>query len=472
MATALAAKGLARGVKALLGLHAWNHLGLDGLFGEELDVTDLAAVAEFGKGHGQTVTPGAAGAANAVGVVLGLHRQAEVEDVGDGGHVDAASGHIGGHQNLHLPIAQRHQAAVAQPLAEGAVQGHGGKAGLLQFGGQAVALDLGAGEHDGLVDGRVAQPVVEQLALVLGVVGPEQHLFDVGMFFLRAVDLHFVHARTIVMHDTHGQLLDARRKCRTEHHGLSPLAGELVDLGQVVGEAQVQHAIGLVDHQKLDLIELDLHRALQVQQTAGGGHHQMGVLQLGDLQLVGDATDHVGNAQATAVLDQLDGVVRHLLGQFTRRAQHQRAGHGGLEVARIGRVFPSGALGRLLATGDGVCTGLVVFSLGLGFGGGLLHDQGVEYGQQKRGGFAAASLAGDHQIVVAMVRLIVGRQSQRDGARLHGGGLGVAQVGHRLDQLVRQTQLNEAIGFVGARRFGHVVQKVLRKRQLGLQVVY
>jgi hypothetical protein len=67
-------------------------------------------------------------------------------------------------------------------------------------------------------------------------------------------------------------------------------------------------------------------RALQVQQAAGRGDHEVGVLQAGDLHLVRHAAHHVGDAQALAMLDQVDGVVRHLLREFARRAQDQRAG--------------------------------------------------------------------------------------------------------------------------------------------------
>ena len=83
----------------------------------ELNVADAAAVSELGKGHGQTVAPCAAGAANAVGVVLSLHGQTKVEHVGDGGHINTARSYIGRHQDLYLPLAQGHQTAVAQALA-------------------------------------------------------------------------------------------------------------------------------------------------------------------------------------------------------------------------------------------------------------------------------------------------------------------------------------------------------------------
>ena len=138
--------------EVLGGFQARNHVGLERLAAVAFDVENLAAVAEFGKGHGQAIAPGTARAANAVGVVLGLHRQAEVEDVGDGGHINATCRHIGGHQNLHLTIAQRHQAAVAQALAECAVQCDSGKAFLLQVLGQAIVFASTQVECDGLAN--------------------------------------------------------------------------------------------------------------------------------------------------------------------------------------------------------------------------------------------------------------------------------------------------------------------------------
>ena len=135
------------------------------------------------------------------------------------------------------------------------------------------------------------------------------------------------------MHDAHGQLLNARRKSGAEHHGLLTLACELVDVGQVVREAQVQHAVGFVNHQEFDLVEFDLHGALQVEQTARCGHYQVGILKFGNLQLVRHTAHNVGHAQAAAMLDQIDCIVSHLLGQFTCRANNQGTRCGRFEVA-------------------------------------------------------------------------------------------------------------------------------------------
>ncbi len=323
------------------------------------------------------------------------------------------------------------------------MQRDGRKALLLQVIGQAVAFDLRAGEDDGLIDGAVAQPVVQQLALVLGVVGPVQRLLDVGVLFLRGVDLHPLHAGAAVVHDAHGQLLDARGEGGAEHHGLLARSRQVVDLGQVIGKAQIQHAVGLVHDQELHLVQLDLLRALQVQQAAGRGHDQVGVLQTGDLHLVGHAAHHVGDAQALAVLDQLDGVVRHLLRQLARGAQDQGARRGGLEAARLHGVLALGALRRGLAASGGLGGGTLVLGPGGRLGLGLLLDQRVQHGQQEGGGLTAARLAGDHQVDEA-ASVLPRAHGQGDDLVLHGGGLGVAQVAHGLHQLGRQAQADEA----------------------------
>jgi len=152
------------------------------------------------------------------------------------------------------------------------------------------------------------------------------------------------------------------------------------------------------------------------------------------------------------MLDQLDGVVRHLLRKFARRAQDQGAGRGGLEMARIGRVLALGALRSRFAFGSSLGSRALV-SRALFFGGlGLLLEQGVQHRQQEGGGLAATGLAGDHQVDVALgFARGAGGHGQGDGTLLHGGGLGVAQIGHGLHQFGRQAQLHEAVGH----GFGH-----------------
>lgn len=56
-----------------LRLQTRNHIGLERIAGVEFDVGDATAVAHFGNRDGQAITPGAACATDAVGVVFGFH---------------------------------------------------------------------------------------------------------------------------------------------------------------------------------------------------------------------------------------------------------------------------------------------------------------------------------------------------------------------------------------------------------------
>ena len=432
--------------KTLLRLQTGNHARLEVLLCVVLDLTDLATIAEFGDRDRLTAATGATGATNAVHIVFGFHRQAVVDHVGNGRHIQPAGGDVGGDQNLHAAIAKSHQAAIAQTLAQGAMQGHGAETFLHQVIGQAIAFNLRASKYHSLIDGGVAQPVVEQLALVRHVVGPQQRLRDGGVLVLRRIDLDALR----LAHNAGGQLHDARRKGGAEHHGLTALQRELVDFSQVVGKTEVEHAVGFVNHQELDLVELDLHAALQVQQAAGGGHHQIGVLQFGDLQLVRNTADHVGHAQTAAMAHQVDGVGADLLGQFAGRAQDQGTGCSSLEVAHIGRVFALGFFQRGFALGNGL--GAQALELGalktLGFF--SLLEQGVQHGQQESGGLAATGLAGHQQVgelgFFALGLRFQALHSLRYCGQLHGGGLGKAQVSHRLQQFGGQSQLHKTVG--------------------------
>ena len=379
-----------------------------------------------------------------MGVIFGLHGQTVVEHVSDRGHVNTTGSHISCYQHLNLTVTQRHQTAVTQTLAQRAVQSSSREASFLQVGRQAIALHLGGCKHNGLVDGLVTQPVVQHLALVLGIVSPEQHLLDAGMLFLGRIDRDLLHARAVVVHHTHGQLLHARRKRSTEHHGLLALRSHLIDFSQIIREAQIQHAVGFVHYQELNLVQLDLHGALQIQQAARCCHDQVSVLQLGNLQLVRNTTHHIGNTQTTAVLDQLDGVMRNLLSQLTCRAQNQGTGYGSLEIAGIGRILALGTLRQGLTLGSSFSTLAIKLSLDFGLSLSTLLKNRVQHWQQESSRLAGTGLARDHQVDKTIgVRAFA--HGQRNGLELHSGWLGVAQICNSLHQLRRQAQLNKTV---------------------------
>ncbi len=74
----------------------------DTLIGQRFDGTHFHAITMFGKGNGFTGTTGTAGTADTVHVVFSLHRQTEVENVRNGGHVDTAGSDVGRHENSYM----------------------------------------------------------------------------------------------------------------------------------------------------------------------------------------------------------------------------------------------------------------------------------------------------------------------------------------------------------------------------------
>jgi hypothetical protein len=100
-----------------------------------------------------------------------------------------------------------------------------------------------------------------------------------------------------------------------------------------------------------------------------------------------------------ACLDQGDGVLHDLLCQFSGGAQHQGAGFGRLEVARVGRVFAARFFGWCFAAGQRLCGQLFGLQAGRFGRAGLLLQQLLQQGQQEGGGLAAAGLARHHQVV-------------------------------------------------------------------------
>jgi hypothetical protein len=79
-----------------------------------VEVSHLGTVAE-----GDCMTLGACpcGSADPVHVGLGLIRQLEVDYVGDVVYVDAATRHVGGHENLHLACLEITESTGAGSLA-------------------------------------------------------------------------------------------------------------------------------------------------------------------------------------------------------------------------------------------------------------------------------------------------------------------------------------------------------------------
>jgi hypothetical protein len=115
-----------------------------------------------------------------------------------------------------------------------------------------------------------------------------------------------------------GQFDDRARHGGREQHRLALLRDHLQDSLDVGQEAQIEHLVGLVEHEHLDLAEDQVALLGQVEQPAGGADDDLdAVLQRLDLRLEGaaavdgldaDAAPGTGGGQVTGDLDaQLTG---------------------------------------------------------------------------------------------------------------------------------------------------------------------
>ncbi|MNS89475.1 hypothetical protein D3C72_1234900 [compost metagenome] len=336
-------------------------LELDLLLDQLLDVGHQARiVAAAGEAHGQARGAGTARAADAVHVVFGVERDVEVED---GGHVldiEATGRDVGAHQQVDFTGLERGERLQAFVLALVAVQCGGTQTVALQRACEARAAELAVDEHEGLRNAALLDDLLERTALVV-VRDAVEVLFDGGGRFVRP--RHFDGDR--VLQVAAGQSLDLGREGGREQQRGALLGQVAQDALQVGQEADVEHAVGLVEHDVFDLVE---HRVLGfdvVQQTARRGHeHFDALLQLQRLGLHVDAAEHDRAAQVGVLGVQLD-LLRDLVGQFTRGQQHQRT--------------------HRMPRGRG--------------GGVFVLEHALQQGQRKRRRLAGAGLRGAHHVL-------------------------------------------------------------------------
>ena len=154
--------------------------GRDRVAEEALDVAEHLVLVDADERDGLAVDAGAAGPADAVDVVLGDHRQLEVDDVRERVDVEAARGDLGRDEDrvpVGLEVGER---ADALRLALVAVDGGRGDAVPLELLGEPVRAVLGAREDERLVDAAGLDEVAEQLALALAVDAVDDLLDELG----------------------------------------------------------------------------------------------------------------------------------------------------------------------------------------------------------------------------------------------------------------------------------------------------
>ena len=183
-------------------------------------------------------------------VVHRLLGHVEVDYVAHVGNVDTAGENIGRHQHVALAGAKRLERPLALGLAAVAVDGGAGNAGARQTAAARVGAALGAGEDDNALGALRKQQVCQDPVLRLKRDGQQVLLDGLGGGGGRG-DLDARRIAHQIGNGAHGGLVQGRG----EQQGLSiggRIAYDLADGGQ---KAHVEHAVGLVQNQDLDLVQ-------------------------------------------------------------------------------------------------------------------------------------------------------------------------------------------------------------------------
>ena len=318
-------------------------------------------------------------------------------------HVDAARGDVGRDQDAQLARAQALQDAVAPALRHAAVQRRDRVAELGQAIREPVGVDLRAREDERLLDLALRQDVVEQRVLVGEVVGPVQALLDVGVGVGVRRDVDPLRIAQQVL----GEAGDVAEEGGAVHHRLARARHVVGDRRDVVDEAHVEHAIGFVEDEHLDVLEHGLAGLEVVEQAAGRRDQDVErSAQRLELRRIRHAADDGRDAQAGNVAAVHAGRLGDLHRQLARRRQDE-------DARPVDRA--------LLAALRGV---------------GTRRQDAVQRRQDERRGLAAAGGGGDHQVGAG--------ERRRNGGRLDVGGRGVAGIGDGADE-----GLGQAEGFEG-----------------------
>ena len=245
--------------------------------------------------------------------------------MGQGVDIETASSDVGGDEELGGAVLEATHNSVALLLIHATVEGFGPVPAAVHRGGEFVDLAPGAAEHDG-GDGRFH---VEDAAECVGLVLTHHDiggLAHAGAFGSRVGggDLHEHGVALVGL----GDLLDPGWHGRGKQHCLSFGGRLLEDRLDVLGEAHVEHFVGLVEHDGADVVEFERTATDVVDRPTGGGDHDMHAA-AECLELAGDGLTSVDRHDLETLTSAV-GVhgFADLDGELSGRDDDERLGHG------------------------------------------------------------------------------------------------------------------------------------------------
>ena len=239
--------------------------------GKALDALQDLHFFRRAKRQRDSLGPRAGGATDAMHIALAIVGQIVVDHVRNSLHIDAAGNDVGGDQNLDPPAIELRQRPLARALRLVGVNGVGADALVGQLLHHPVGPALGA-RKDQRPPHVVALEYTGQQIALTRLLDEEHPLLDPLRYRRRRRHLR---PHRLVQH-IGGQRSDLLGQRRRKEQGLPFFGQGPNDAAHVVDKAHIEHAVGLVEDQDFDLVELDVALAHQIEQAARGRDQDIG----------------------------------------------------------------------------------------------------------------------------------------------------------------------------------------------------
>ena len=243
-----------------------------------------------------------------MGVVLRVVGQAVVDNVGEVVHIESACCHVGGYKELDAALAELLHREVALLLRQFAVQGIGIVAVLDELVGYLLRLHTGAAEYDAIDMWVVVDDTLQGEVFVLRVHHIIYVVHVLGALVLVAYH-DFVGIGEVVLGNS-GNLLahggGEEQRVAVGRHILE-------DAVDAVGEAHIEHLVGLVEHYVVHGREIHYAAFHEVDEAARCGHDDMyAATHVAYLVFDGGAAIHGHHAQSLHILGEGGKVIGNL----------------------------------------------------------------------------------------------------------------------------------------------------------------
>ena len=308
------------GLGVRIGGKAFNHFLLDLAFDQAFDISEKNMFVDTHQRDRLATGTGATGATDAMHIIFGHIGQLVIHDVRQLIDIDTARRDVSRAQHLQAAALEFSQRPRARALALVAVNGQRSDAVLVQLFGQPVGTVLGAHKHQHLLPLVFLDQIREQFAFTVAI--HRVHLLandlDGGI-----AACHLDHRRRV--EQAVGKRLDLGGKSCREQEVLPALGQERQNALDVADETHVEHAVGFIKYEDLNMREIDRALLLQIEQaTRCCDQNINAAFEQNHLRIDAHTAEYHG--RRTFRIFTVDAhALFNLRSEFARRCQYQHA---------------------------------------------------------------------------------------------------------------------------------------------------